>query len=269
MKQLSQRERTFDTCTSLFVFALLLFAVPVATVSTAKAQESEGAWDKIKQGVGSALESKEEKYRREQLERDQAAKRQEVMDTVLQQQEELKQIEEEKRRILQQGPSAQSPRKRGNTDLNRPGYSVPASRWPRSSAGSTDVELFVASKCDDCLKAVGFLDGAGISYRVYNLETNRNAEQEYYSSVGRGIIPAIRIGSVVIRGYNPQELRRLTQTTAANLNQGAAASTAKTVAPEPETAAQEDSDQQPSPNLPPAAGEENQFDISESIEKTP
>jgi glutaredoxin len=70
------------------------------------------------------------------------------------------------------------------------------------SYGGNTVELFQTSWCGYCKKMERFLKEKGISYVAYDIEQDTNAARTFREMGGRGV-PVIRIGSTVIRGYNP------------------------------------------------------------------
>jgi glutaredoxin len=71
-----------------------------------------------------------------------------------------------------------------------------------SSIGGNNVELFVTSWCGYCRKMERFLEKKGIPYTAYDIEKDENAARTYRELGGRGV-PVVRIGSNVVRGYNP------------------------------------------------------------------
>jgi glutaredoxin len=70
------------------------------------------------------------------------------------------------------------------------------------SCGSNTVELYRTSWCGYCKKMERFLKENGISYVAYDIEQDSNAARTFREMGGRGV-PVVRIGSTVIRGYNP------------------------------------------------------------------
>jgi glutaredoxin len=73
---------------------------------------------------------------------------------------------------------------------------------PTSSVGGNGVELFVTSWCGYCRKMERFLKEKGIPYTSYDVEKDENAARRHRELGGRGV-PLVRIGSHVVRGYNP------------------------------------------------------------------
>jgi len=71
-----------------------------------------------------------------------------------------------------------------------------------SSYGGNTVELFQTSWCGYCKKMERFLKEKGISYVAYDIEQDSTAARIFREIGGRGV-PVVRIGSTVIRGYNP------------------------------------------------------------------
>jgi glutaredoxin len=70
------------------------------------------------------------------------------------------------------------------------------------SCGGNTVELFQTSWCGYCKKMERFLKEKGISYVSYDIEQDSTAAKTFREMGGRGV-PVVRIGSTVIRGYNP------------------------------------------------------------------
>ncbi len=77
---------------------------------------------------------------------------------------------------------------------------------PAFSQGTPKVEMFVASKCRHCDELLAFLREEGITVRVYDLERDRYAEEDYLKNIGRGVLPVTRIGSSVIRGLEAKKV---------------------------------------------------------------
>jgi glutaredoxin len=67
---------------------------------------------------------------------------------------------------------------------------------------SGTVDVFVTSWCGYCKKLEKFLDSNGIHYTTFDIEKDDNAHKQYKELGGRGV-PLARIGSSVVRGYNP------------------------------------------------------------------
>lgn len=71
------------------------------------------------------------------------------------------------------------------------------------SQGNAHVEVFVTSWCGYCKKMVRFLNEKGIPYTAYDIEKDPGAARTYRELGGRGV-PVVRVGSHVVRGYNPE-----------------------------------------------------------------
>ena len=67
---------------------------------------------------------------------------------------------------------------------------------------SGTVDIFVTSWCGYCKKMEQFFDTNGIRYAAFDIEKDGNANKQYKELGGRGV-PLTRIGSSVVRGYNP------------------------------------------------------------------
>lgn len=70
---------------------------------------------------------------------------------------------------------------------------------------SATIDVFVASRCRQCVQMEELLTGAGIYYRRIDLENDSQGEDDYLKNIGRGILPAVRIGKTIIRGYEPEQ----------------------------------------------------------------
>jgi glutaredoxin len=65
------------------------------------------------------------------------------------------------------------------------------------------VEIFMTSWCGYCKQLARFLDAKRISYTTYDIEKDAGANRTYRELGGRGV-PLSRIGSTIVRGYNPE-----------------------------------------------------------------
>ncbi|HEX9022925.1 MAG TPA: glutaredoxin domain-containing protein [Geobacteraceae bacterium] len=64
------------------------------------------------------------------------------------------------------------------------------------------VEVFMTSWCGYCRKMISFLKEKGIPYTAYDIE-NDSAAMETYRSLGVRGVPVVRVGSHIVRGYDP------------------------------------------------------------------
>lgn len=71
----------------------------------------------------------------------------------------------------------------------------------------SDVMMYSTSWCQYCAKARRFLSQANIPYTEYDIEKSPGALQEYQRLSGRGV-PVLKIGRIVIQGYDPDLMRR-------------------------------------------------------------
>ena len=87
--------------------------------------------------------------------------------------------------------------------------------WAREAERKTPgpkpvrVEIFVAEKCPDCESMEKFLDGAGVPYSRLFLERGSEAYEQYLAQIGRGLLPATRVNGRVVRGYEPDQVRKI------------------------------------------------------------
>jgi glutaredoxin len=88
----------------------------------------------------------------------------------------------------------------------------PPSRTPSStgtaasSKGQTRVEIFVTSWCGYCRKLESYLKANRIRYTRYDIEKNSTARERHKKLGGVGV-PLVKVGSDVIRGFNPQAIQ--------------------------------------------------------------
>jgi len=79
----------------------------------------------------------------------------------------------------------------------------------RRRTGPVQVELFVADHCPACRLMEQYLNDAGVPYSLFFLAPGSETEKQYFAQMGSGIIPAIRINGRVVRGYQPEAVRRI------------------------------------------------------------
>lgn len=92
--------------------------------------------------------------------------------------------------------------------LQAPQYAtVPAAPVHDSSSPSSTktVEIFVASWCPHCRALEKFLKEKHIRYSRYDIENDARAAN-MYKKLGGGGIPVVRIGSTVMRGFQPNSI---------------------------------------------------------------
>jgi glutaredoxin len=77
----------------------------------------------------------------------------------------------------------------------------------KTTSYSGTVEIFMTSWCGYCKKLATFLDTKGIRYTTYDIEKDSSANKTYRELGGRGV-PLSRIGSTVVRGFNPEAVLR-------------------------------------------------------------
>jgi glutaredoxin len=71
------------------------------------------------------------------------------------------------------------------------------------------VEIFVTSWCGYCQKLEKFLKSKRIRYSRHDIEKSTSARRRYEKLGGMGV-PVVKVGSHVIRGYDPDAiLKRL------------------------------------------------------------
>ena len=138
------------------------------------------------------FESKETKYKREMREEEERRR----------EEEETRWKEEQIRKNR-----AEIERLRGKSVKKSPSAVLPsaATKVP----GDIVVEVFRVPNCPPCNKTEEFLRETNVPFTSYDLKSDANAERDYLNTMGRGVIPAIRVNGKVVRGYRPDEIRRL------------------------------------------------------------
>ncbi len=83
--------------------------------------------------------------------------------------------------------------------------------WAREARRKKElrVELFTAEQCENCARMESYLNEVGVPYRRHFLEQGSEAEQMYLSQVGRGVIPVVRINGRLVRGFEPETVRKV------------------------------------------------------------
>ena len=76
---------------------------------------------------------------------------------------------------------------------------------PLASAQSSDVVVLVIQGCPYCDKTEAFLIKKGINYKRYDIEKDAHGKS-LYQKLGGGGVPLIKIGSNIIRGFQPDEI---------------------------------------------------------------
>ena len=144
------------------------------------------------------FESKQTRYKREQREADELKKRQEELDR--QQQN----LDSERRMLDRQQPRQPAPEQSGAVTPQLPPNAVDP-----ALAKKVKVDLFVASDCPDCERMERYLNELGVPYERKVLTSGTAVERDYLQTVGRGILPVIRVNGKTLRGFEPEETRRL------------------------------------------------------------
>ena len=217
---------------NILICLTLIILFGQSSTNTVQAQSLE----KAKELLGSAIESKETRYKREQEEKDRLRMEEiQLRENLKQQQLELEQIQREKQALL------------GNAAAPKP-----------QTPYSNTTEVFIASNCPDCQKMLGYLDALSISYRVKVLDKDPDAERQYLEQIGRGVIPVLRYRGSIYRGYQPSELGKLSQQPRKRIIRASTPSTQNEL-PKARGASTE-------PRTTNPVDEENQFDVSGSLE---
>lgn len=72
---------------------------------------------------------------------------------------------------------------------------------------SKTVEIFVTSWCPYCSKLESYLNSKSIRYTKYDIEKSETGRQ-IYNQIGGGGVPVVRIGSSVLRGFDPNAIEQ-------------------------------------------------------------
>jgi glutaredoxin len=93
----------------------------------------------------------------------------------------------------------------GESDLLR--------RDPTRAYGAIDVILYETSWCPYCIKARELLKDMGVSLVEYDVEKDRARQVEMIKKSGgsRGV-PVIDVEGIIIRGYDPDEIKTVIET---------------------------------------------------------
>ena len=73
---------------------------------------------------------------------------------------------------------------------------------------SDKIVLLVTKTCPYCIRAEEFFLKNKVRFQKYDIAVSKKGKQ-LYKSLGGGGVPIIKIGSEVVRGYNPKKLRAL------------------------------------------------------------
>lgn len=77
-----------------------------------------------------------------------------------------------------------------------------------STSQGADVILYTTTWCGYCTKTKTLLDGMGVAYVEVDVERSSEGRRQFEALGGRGV-PLLKIGENVVRGYNPEAVRRL------------------------------------------------------------
>lgn len=95
------------------------------------------------------------------------------------------------------GPAEKAPKK----------YIKRAKRKANSESRTPSVELYMTQWCHYCRKMEAFLTKNRIKYRRYNIEYDKAAHRRYKQMGGKGV-PLTKVGTYVIKGYDPSAVMR-------------------------------------------------------------
>lgn len=72
------------------------------------------------------------------------------------------------------------------------------------------VEVYMTTWCGYCKKTLSYLDGKGVPYAAYDIESDSAAKERYQALGGQGV-PLVVIDGKKISGYSPQAMDRYLQ----------------------------------------------------------
>lgn len=82
---------------------------------------------------------------------------------------------------------------------------------PRESLSysqEAEVVLYTTTWCGYCVKTKNLLNEMGVAYVEVDVEHSSEGRRQFEALGGRGV-PLLKIGDNVVRGYNPEAVRRL------------------------------------------------------------
>ena len=82
---------------------------------------------------------------------------------------------------------------------------------PRESLSysqEAEVVLYTTTWCGYCTKTKNLLDDMGVAYVEVDVEHSSEGRRQFEALGGRGV-PLLKIGENVVKGYNPEAVRRL------------------------------------------------------------
>lgn len=82
---------------------------------------------------------------------------------------------------------------------------APLPKSPTAASSSSTVEILVATWCSYCTALENFLLENKIKYNKLDIEHDAEGRTQY-DQLGRGGVPITRIGSKIIRGYDPSAI---------------------------------------------------------------
>ena len=83
-------------------------------------------------------------------------------------------------------------------------------KYSKKKKSTPVVELYMTTWCPYCQKMEKFLKQNKIVYNKFNIETDSKAKSRYKKYGGKGV-PLLKIGSKIIKGYNPQGVKSALQ----------------------------------------------------------
>ena len=77
-----------------------------------------------------------------------------------------------------------------------------------SYSQEAEVILYTTTRCGYCVKTKNLLNELGVAYVEVDVEHSSEGRRQFDALGGRGV-PLLKIGENIVRGYNPDAVRRL------------------------------------------------------------
>ena len=85
-------------------------------------------------------------------------------------------------------------------------HSQPNKNWSDSKPAPAVVMIYVTSWCGYCQALEKFLKNSDVSFKKFDVENDPIGKKRYLE-LGGGGVPIVQIGSEVLRGFDPAELK--------------------------------------------------------------
>jgi glutaredoxin len=95
-------------------------------------------------------------------------------------------------------------RPKAKEDISRPKVESLREKRPY---GSVNVIMYMTSWCGYCRKAREYIRSLDVNLIEYDVEKDRGKREEFLRKSGAGGVPLIDVEGIIIRGYNPGEIK--------------------------------------------------------------